>query len=32
MAGKKAKLLRKSLKYILKILNKEDRICLIKFD
>jgi hypothetical protein len=32
MAGNKASLVRKSLKYILKILNENDRISLIRFD
>jgi len=31
MGGQKAQLVRKSLKYLLKMLN-EDRICLISFD
>jgi hypothetical protein len=30
--GEKAKLVRKSLKYLLKILGENDRICLISFD
>lgn len=32
MYGNKAKLVRKSLKYLLKILNEHDRICLICYD
>ncbi|KRX06270.1 hypothetical protein PPERSA_06241 [Pseudocohnilembus persalinus] len=32
MSGTKAKLVRKSLKYLLKILNDKDRICLITYD
>lgn len=32
MAGSKAKLVRKSLKYLLKIMNENDRITLISFD
>ncbi|KAL4481153.1 hypothetical protein ABPG72_015108 [Tetrahymena utriculariae] len=32
MSGKKAQLVRKSLKYLLKIMNENDRICLISFD
>lgn len=32
MQGMKAKLVRKSLKYIMKILNEDDRVCLIAFD
>ncbi len=31
MAGKKAQYVRKSLKYLLKVLNEEDRICIICF-
>lgn len=32
MKGKKAQLVRKSLKYLLKIMNEDDRISLVKFD
>lgn len=32
MSGKKAQLVRKSLKYLLKLLNSNDRICLISYD
>ena len=32
MSGKKAQLVRKSLKYLLKIMNEDDRISLISFD
>jgi len=32
MGGQKAQLVRKSLKYLLKMLNEDDRICLISFD
>lgn len=32
MMGDKAMLVRKSVKYILKVLGEKDRICLISFD
>ena len=32
MSGTKAKLVRKSLKYLIKLLNEDDRICIISFD